>query len=207
MPWGVNIKNCDKPFYLVASNLLMALWHKDNELMEKAISNGEKFIGKKTAALWERAVAAFLMDLYTGDTEKASRDLQTVCISYSTLKSFVQPKRNLCVHAHGLYYIAQLLLPKDAFEAIRMPDYKNFSKGFALWRRENQHPSLDPYFQYPNDLSWLNRIYNAPPTKLILQQLHLDGANPSISPRHHKDWSLHGMKMQNTLVEMLWSEF
>lgn len=197
-----NIKNCNRAFYLAASNLLTALWYRDEEQIKDAVLAGEKFAARKTIPQWERAVVSFLIDLHTMDMEKASKDLLDVCKSYLRLKSPMHPTRPLCISAHGLYCLSQLLLPEESFLSLAMPEYKNFSKEFAFWRREHLEPDLTPYFQYPSELDWLNCIYQIPPTKLLLHQLQID--NPAIPPKNREDWTSDGVKMQKAFVEEVW---
>ena len=72
--------------------------------------------------------------------EKGSKDLLAVCKGYTRTQKYVLGTRPFFTLAHGLYCLAQILLPKDVFRELEM----------------------------------LNRIFEAPPAKVILWQPQLD---------------------------------
>lgn len=47
LPHELGLTKNGYPFYIVISNLLMAMWYKDETLLQKAIPAAEKFIGTK----------------------------------------------------------------------------------------------------------------------------------------------------------------
>uniref|UniRef100_UPI004056F131 hypothetical protein n=1 Tax=Agathobacter sp. TaxID=2021311 RepID=UPI004056F131 len=206
LPYGGEpITDCYRPFFLVALHLLTALWHQDEAQMQTALLAGKKFLARKASLLWERGVVSFLMDLHARDMEKASVDLQNVCKSYFRLQSPMLPLMPLCVNAHGLYCLAQMLLPEGDFAKLKMPEYKNFSKKFALWRKENTNPDLAPYFEYPGEFELINYIYRTPPTKLVFEQFNLD--NPNLPPKKRKEWFMYALKMQKNLIDEVWKTY
>ena len=68
----------------------------------------------------------------------------------------------LCVYAHGLYVLAQLLLPEETFRKLELPKDKSFLPEFAKWRRENPDPDRSLWFRYPPGMALLDAIYEAP---------------------------------------------
>ena len=193
------------PFYVVASNLLISLWYnretyhlsstlrvgdrdKDEAMLTQALSKAEKFVTTKKPQ-WERATVAYLLALHNKDVAEAQTQLQEVCKSYMRID--VSPaKKMLCVEAHGLYCLAYYLLPKEQYQQLQMPDYKNFSIEYASWRREHPEPELHLYFEYPASMELVNQIYLAPVAITKLHQPYLGQDNPYMSAREKKQWNL-----------------
>lgn len=208
------------PFYVVASNLLISLWYnirehnepsgceadirrmcenhdgakrnhgnnKDEVMLTQALSKAEKFVTTKKPQ-WERATVAYLLALHNKDVAEAQTQLQEVCRSY--MRSDMSPaKKMLCVEAHGLYCLAYYLLPKEQYQQLQMPDYKNFSIEYASWRREHPEPELHLYFEYPASMELVNQIYLAPVAITKIHQPYLGQDNPYMSAREKKQWNL-----------------
>ena len=146
---------------------------------------------------------SFLLDIVGGDMVKGSGDLLAVCKAFGRDKRYVLGARPFCTYAHGLYCLAQLLLPEEVFDALELPDYKSFLSAFAHWRRENPRPDRSLWYHYPEDLDIFNQIYTAPPARLVLFQPLLD--NPNVKPRERQHWMAHGMKCVDNYVDELWN--
>lgn len=198
----LNVKNFYQPIFPVAAHLLVGLWHKDEAVLEWAATEAEQFVGRKKTTMLERAVVNFLLDLARDDIEKASEDLLAVCKGYPKDKKYVLGVRPFCTYAHGLYCLAQILLPAADFQALAMPKYKNFLVDFAMWRREHTNPDCSLWFKYPEDLDVLNKIFEAPPAQLVMSQPFLD--NPNTKPKERQDWLADGMKWVNNHIDELW---
>lgn len=198
----LNVKNSDDLFFPVAAHLLLGLWHKDEAVLEWAMPEAEQFVARKKTTILEKAVVNFLLDLARGDLEKGGEDLLAVCKGYLRDKKYVLGVRPFCTYAHGLYCLAQLLLPAEDFQALAMPKYKNFLVGFAEWRREHTNPDCSLWFRYPADLDLLNKIFEAPPAQLLMFQPFLD--NPNTKPKERQDWLADGMKWVNNHIDELW---
>lgn len=196
------VKNANNMFFPAAVHVLLGLWYRDESVLEWAVPAAEHFLEQKKPSMFEKAIVAFLLDLQARNMEKGTQDLLAVCKSYSKDKKYILGVRPFCTFAHGLYCLAQYLLPKDTFEALQMPEYKNFATNFALWRREHTNPDLSLYFRYPEDMKWVNEIYEAPPAKLILWQPFLNSANAK--PRQREEWMAHGVKWVNNFADTLW---
>lgn len=190
------VKNFNDPFFPVAAHVLIGLWYKDEAVLERAISDAERFLHRKRSTLLEKGMVAFLLDIVTGDMEKGSQDLLAVCKGYPRDQKYVLGVRPFCTLAHGLYCLAQLLLPEEVFQALKLPEYKNFLPDFALWRRAHPDPDLSLWYHYPEDLTLLNQIYEAPPARLVLC---------APSPDNKKqEWFAHGVKWVDHYVDELW---
>lgn len=199
LPYELGLTKNGYPFYIVLSNLLMAMWYKDETLLKNAIPAAEKFIGTKKPQ-WERSGVAFLLSLHKKDVGAMGEHLQDFCAGYMRA-DFSKAIKQLCVPAHGLYSLAEKLLPTELFQQIKMPEHKNFSKGFAKWRNENPHPRLNLYFEYPASLEILNQIFMAPVAKSIISQPYLQNDNKHHSPQLKKKWFLDEEAMLKGFVE------
>lgn len=196
------VKNYLEPFAPAAAHLLAGLWYKDKKSLEEGISMGERFLTQKKPALLEKAMIAFLMDLLAEDMEKASQDLLAVCKNYRNFKRHPFGIRPFCTYAHGLYGLAQLLLPKEKFEKLQMPKHKEFLADYAKWLRECPEPDLSLYFHYPEEMKWVSEILEAPCARLVLHQLHLN--DPNVKPKEREDWTAYGVKWVKDFADELW---
>jgi len=192
----VQVKNCNDPFFPAAAHLFIGLWYKDPVVLEWAIPDAEKFLEQKKSTMLEKAMVSFLLDLAQGDMVKGSEDLLEVCKGYSKDKKYVLGKRPFCTFAHGLYCLAQLLLPEEVFQTLEMPKHKSFLPEFAQWRQTHPNPDLSLWFRYPEDMALLNEIYAAPPAKLALRSPAPD------DPK--QEWFAHGVKWVDGYVDELW---
>lgn len=199
LPSELGVTKNGYPFFVVMSNLLMAMWYRDEILLPKALEAAEKFVGTKKP-IWERSGVAFLLSLHTEDVEGMETHLQNLCSGYMRA-DFSKALKKLCLPAHGLYCLAQNILPADIFQQIKMPEHKSFSQGFAKWRNENPQPRLNLYFEYPALLEIINQIYMAPVAKSIISQPYLHSDNPYHSPQLKKKWFLDEEAMLIVFVE------
>jgi len=195
-PELAQVQNCNDPFFPAAAHVMIGLWYKDPAVLERAVPDAEKFLERKRSTLLEKAMVSFLLDLVRGDMVHGGEDLLAVCKGYPRNQKFVLGRRPFCILAHGLYCLAQVLLPEDAFQVLKMPKYKNFLPGFALWRREHPAPDLSLWFRYPGDMALFNEIYAAPPARLVLWQPRPDGQK--------QEWFAHGVKWVDGYVDELW---
>lgn len=190
------VKNSHHPFFPIAAHVLIGLWYGDTAVLEWAVPDAERFLEKKKSSLLEKAMLSFLLDLVRRDMVRGSEDLLAVCKGYPRDQKHVLGVRPFCTLAHGLYCLAQILLPEDDFQTLKMPNYKNFLPAFARWRRENPDPDRSLWFLYPEDLSVFNAIFQAPPARLVLWQPRPEDKK--------QEWFAHGVKWVDNYVEELW---
>ena len=118
------VKNCNDPFFPAAAHVLIGLWYQDASILEWAVPDAERFLEGKKPNLLQKAMVSFLLDLVSGNMDKGSEDLLEVCKGYPKDKRPVLGIRPFCTYAHGLYCLAQLLLPKNTFQTLKLPEYK-----------------------------------------------------------------------------------
>lgn len=165
-------------------------------MLEQAVPNGERFLGRRQSTLLEKGIVSFLLDLVNGDMDQGSKELLAVCKGYPKDKKHVLGARPFCTFAHGLYCLAQLLLAEDAFQRIQLPECENFLPQFALWRREHPDPDRSLWSHYPEEMALLDSIYSAPPAKLVLK--------PPAPEDKKQEWFAHGIKWVDNYVDELW---
>lgn len=190
------VKNYNDPFFPAAAHVLIGLWYKDATILKWAVPDAERFLGRRKSTLLEKGMVSFLLDLVSGDMDQGSEDLLAVCKGYSKDKKYILGLRPFCTFAHGLYCLAQIVLPKDAFQRLKLPEYKNFLPEFAMWRREHPEPDQSLWFRYPENMALFNKIYAAPPARLVLKQPDPDDKK--------QEWFAHGIKWVNSYVDELW---
>lgn len=195
-PQLAQVQNCNDPFFPAAAHLLIGLWYRDAAVLEQAVPNGERFLGRRQSTLLEKGIVSFLLDLVNGDMDQGSKDLLAVCKGYPKDKKHVLGARPFCTFAHGLYCLAQLLLAEDAFQRIQLPECENFLPQFALWRREHPDPDRSLWSHYPEEMALLDSIYSAPPAKLVLK--------PPAPEDKKQEWFAHGIKWVDNYVDELW---
>ncbi len=195
-PQLAQVQNCNDPFFPAAAHLLIGLWYRDAAVLEQAVPNGERFLGRGQSTLLEKGIVSFLLDLVNGDMDQGSKDLLAVCKGYPKDKKHVLGARPFCTFAHGLYCLAQLLLAEDAFQRIQLPECENFLPQFALWRREHPDPDRSLWSHYPEEMALLDSIYSAPPAKLVLK--------PPAPEDKKQEWFAHGIKWVDNYVDELW---
>ena len=60
-------------------------------MLEQAVSNGERFLGRRQSTLLEKGIVSFLLDLVNGDMDQGSKDLLAVCKGYPKAKHVLKP--------------------------------------------------------------------------------------------------------------------
>lgn len=156
------------PAFVVANNLLMALWYNNEAWMKTSYPAGVKML-KQKKSLWEKAIVSFLIALADRNMHQASEALSNLCKSSRRIQ---RPKLYKClaIEAHGLYQIARHLLSEDDFNQIEMPDNHNFCKGLVNWQKEHNYPEKGELIvDYPGELQFMNRILKLPLPKNILK--------------------------------------
>ncbi len=60
-------------------------------MLEQAVPNGERFLGRRQSTLLEKGIVSFLLDLVNGDMDQGSKDLLAVCKGYPKAKLILKP--------------------------------------------------------------------------------------------------------------------
>lgn len=168
--YGDWLKECYSHLHVVASNLLMSLYYKQLDWITQTVKDAEQFLQTKKPKN-EQATIQALLALYHQDAAEFSHSLQLVCQLYPRVNNVLPVElKQWCLPAHGLYALAQKLLPESIFEKIDLPLHKTFYQGFAKWRRKNPQPVLKLYCPHPKEMELLNHIYTTSPVKSCLKK-------------------------------------
>lgn len=145
------------PLKRVGEVLLAGIWYQDHALLDYAVPRAEKFVTGKWPK-WEAAAIAYLLALQAHDVAKAGEYLENACKVLHTDFTFVEKK--LFIYGHGLYRLAARVLDEDEFQKLPMPEYKTFSKEYAMWRSSHSElPQL--YIPFPEPAAFLNDLLTA----------------------------------------------
>lgn len=169
-PYELGLTEKGYGFYVAGSNLMIAKYYNDEEMLKKALITANKF-AKSRASKWERFAVQFLLDILNKDFGAASIDLLNVCKGYGRIEKPMQCIKDICIPAHGLYCAAKSWLTSDEFSQIEMPVHKAFLQDYAKWRINNPAPVLKPYMVYPKEMDIFNKIYAMPIAKTLLTQM------------------------------------
>lgn len=148
----------------VSVNLLKILYYKQFELKDEALTKADKFLQKKTT-LWEMYVVLYFKALIDQDTEEAGNCLQELCGAYQQMGRSggkLTNKLDKCFASeiHGLYRFARTI-NQDLFTNITPPNHPCFFLEFELWQKENDYPKGKLFYQYPPQMDYMNRIFEA----------------------------------------------
>lgn len=148
----------------VSVNLLKVLYYKQKQFEIEAIEIANKFLQKKIT-MWEKYVVLYFIALIEQNANDASFCLQELCSAYQKMEHSVNKLYNklakyFAYEVHGLYRFA-MIVNKDLFNQIKQPTHQSFFNEFELWHNERNYPIGKIYYKYPNDMDYLNKIYEA----------------------------------------------
>ncbi|HBI62752.1 MAG TPA: hypothetical protein DDY31_16355 [Lachnospiraceae bacterium] len=169
-PYELGLTDYGYRYCVVCSNLLIAQFYNDDKMLHYALTAADKFT-KSRAGKWERTVIQFLLDILNKDFEAANVELLNVCKGYSRIDKSMYAIEDICIPAHGLYFIAKSWLIKEEFTQIKMPVHKMFLQDYAQWRLDNTSAVLKPYMVYPPKMDIINKIYAMPVAKTQLTKM------------------------------------
>lgn len=171
-PREIGLSTYGYPYMVVGTNLFMAMYYKDERLLEKAIEGATHFVNKKTTKRWEKAVIQFVLDIIQKDMASANVNLQEVCKGYLRCNDnyLRYSMEDVNVPAYGIYFLARNYLSEEEFAQIEMPEHKTIFKGYVQWRLKNPTPELKVYVTYPKEMDVLNKIYTLPVAKVSLKE-------------------------------------
>jgi maltose-binding protein MalE len=160
-----NLEHSKGKFYTeVSVNLLKVLYYHEDNLKDEALKKAEIFLSKKNK-LFAQNVVLYFKALIHEDAEAASNCLQELCSAYQKMEHSVMKLRNklakyFAPEIHGLYRFARLINP-DLFHRIKQPEHFCFSKEFESWQQENNYPKGKIFYQYPDEMDYMNKLFAA----------------------------------------------
>jgi hypothetical protein len=148
----------------VSVNLLKVLYFNETQKKEEALIIAEKFLSKKITA-WEKYVVLYFKALIEQNGENASSCLQELCLAYQKMEHSVSKLHNklakyFAPEIHGLYRFAKII-NQDLFNDITQPKHLCFSEEFEKWQKENNYPKGKIFYPYPQEMDYMNKIFEA----------------------------------------------
>lgn len=201
LPYELDLSQNGNLFDMIGVNLLMTLWYKDETFSDQTLPTARKFILSKKNH-WERAVISYMVSLYYGEVSSAGIALQKICELYK-LQNKDKFRKQLCIEAHGLYFLARYVLTPEQFQKIPLPVCDNFSPDYALWRLQHFQPELNLYFEYPSPMELINKIYLSPIVKSINSQFYPEQCYPYFSTYEKLEWILDNDSMMEDFLEII----
>lgn len=153
------------------TNLLLCTLYPGVYDTEKVLKNAEKHVNSKQPK-WDRAFVACLLGILKNDAELFSQNVQLLCELHSRvdLPKFVKVQ---CVYAYGMLVIAKHNMSADAFEKIKMPEYKNFDIEYLNYIFEG-HFSKEPVYTHDEAYKEFDYLYDILIPITELYQPYLD---------------------------------
>lgn len=178
-----------------AANLILCLLYGDAYNREKVVEKAQKYITSKQPK-WDRAFVACLLGILEQDTELISEHLQVVCemLSRTDVTAF---EKLQCQFAYGILAIAYNNLPREKYELIRMPEYKNFDSEYADWLMKGEFAE-ESLIEFRKPYEILNTIISAPISNTIVHQPYL---NENVSGRIKKQFFMDCGGMNDELIK------
>lgn len=148
----------------VSVNLLKILYYNQYQFESEALEKADKFLSKKITA-WEKYTIQYFKALIIKNAEEASNSLQELCTAYQRMEHSVNKLRNklekyFAYEINGIYRFAMFVNP-ELFEKIKEPKHNCFSNEFEEWQKENNFPKGKLFYKYPQEMDFMNKIFEA----------------------------------------------
>ncbi len=148
-------------FAVISCNLIISMFHKKQDWLEKSIFNAEKYLTQKIG-IFDKAVINYLVSLAKSNIEEASNWLFEISKLYKKanfLHNFKNPFYKIFgLFIHGLHNFAYHTLPKSLFEKIEVPNHTVFWSEFSQYQKENNFRIGEPVIIFDGELKNLNVV-------------------------------------------------
>jgi len=162
---GLAPKGC-WPFFRAGSNLVAIMLHDGPRpsAVEQVLAYAQTYSEAKKNSKGSILVIRYLLALQSGATDEASGYLQSVADEYRRMSWIVEFQpflKYFGAFVHGLYHLAQHVLPADRFAQMTAPRHSVFSDAFDRLSkaRAYQTGGLIPGLSLSGELSGLQRLF------------------------------------------------
>jgi len=212
LPFDCGMCANNHPVVVSATNLLMALWYRNEEFAEAARKKAGRTLGTKQPAL-NLSEIRYLLALLDGDPDEAGAQLDLYCRAVSRVQEFgaAKLKKMFWPLAHGLYNLAFFVWDKEKALSIPMPEPECFCKGFAQWQAARAFAPGKLAIEYPAPMEIANLILQVQLPKTHLHQPYLnmkedliaEGKDPSryYIPGNEKQRCADGGRFRKEMIE------
>ena len=202
LPEGLPLITNGYPMYVHSTNVLLCLLYNTADktvyAQDQVTAKAEKFASSKKP-VWERAVISCLLAVTDHDVSRFSENLQNLCTGYN--RADIAPYRKMqCQNAYGLLALARRFWTAEEFAAVTLPEYKNFSRGYAEWLFAQKELSDELCVTYEAPLTEINAILKRPAAVTRIYQRYLGSDNPYLSNAEKKAWYLDSDRMMEELL-------
>ncbi len=144
----------------VCVNLLKVMFFNQEEFAATALEKADKFLKKKITTFEEYFVRSFIA-IYQRDIGGINSSLQELCKAYQR-QGYPVSKLDKCFaeEIHGLYRFIKII-DEAFFNEVAMPNHDCFFKEFEIWQKENNYPKGEIFYEYPNEMNYINKIFQA----------------------------------------------
>lgn len=202
LPEGLPLSTNGYPMYIHGTNVLLCLLYNTKGKIvyeqDKVTEKAEKFTASKKP-IWERALVSCLLAIMGHDVSRFSENLQNLCVGYNRVNIAPYMKMQ-CQNAYGILALARRFWTAEEFAAVTLPEYKNFSKGYAEWLFAQKELSDELCVTYEAPFVWLDTILKKPAAVTRIYQKYLDSDNPHLSNAEKKAWYLDHNRMMEELL-------
>ncbi len=202
LPGGLPLSKNGYPMYIHGTNVLLCLLYNTEDKtvyeQDRVKEKAEKFVASKKP-IWERAVVSCLLAIMGHDVPRFSENLQNLCVGYNRVD--IAPYMKLqCQSAYGLLALARHFWSEEEFDAVILPEYKNFSKDYAEWLFSQKELSDDLCVIYEAPMDGLNDLLKKPIALTRIYQKYLDSDSPYLSNIEKKAWYMDYNRMWEELL-------
>lgn len=190
LPEGLPLSTNGYAMYVNGINILLCLLYNNEEIViypkDKVSAKAEKFATSKKP-MWERSVVSCLLAIMNHDVSRLSESLQNVCDSYSKM-SIAAYMKIQCQNAYGLLILAKHILSAEEFNAVTLPEHKNFSKDYIEWFFHQKNLSDELCIKYEAPLEKVNDILKKPVAITRIYQPYINSDNTYLTSSEKKAW-------------------
>lgn len=168
-PKECGLSNNGMNFLIIATNLIMYLYYKEESWREQVIKETEKYLSKKDS-LEFKSIVSSLYALVNKDFDQFSLELSNVCKGRKKTKLYNENKftKEFSFYSLGLYNFANFLYPNE-IEKVALPDDENFLIDYHNHQKENNYKTGTQLVVFEEPLTIINDLLNVdiPPISLI----------------------------------------
>ena len=168
-PKEIGLSKNGMNFLIIATNLIMYLYYKEEAWKEQIVKETEKYLTKKDSLEFKSIVSA-LYALVNKDFEQFSLELSNICKGRKRTQLYGENKfsKEFSFYSLGLYNFANFLYPNE-IEKVILPENENFMIDYHNHQKENNYRVGEQFIIFEEPLTLLNKVINVdvPPVSLV----------------------------------------
>lgn len=154
-------------YFREMTNLLMAIFYKDENMKNRAVAESRQYLQKKRKK-YEQLICNYFISLLERDAQSAGTYLQEICkcIGRATM---IQNEcssnigvnhlsENICLFGHGLCSIASYYLGDDEYAAMALPETKAFITEYEIYRRQHENLKPEVLISFSGENDFVNMV-------------------------------------------------